>query len=160
MLAFLMAKPSDLPGNFIALRMSIIAALSTYLLAGSLASGGNWIVLPALFDLGLAGVCFYAALNWWGSPERFIQAFGAYCGVTAVLNIASIVMLPAMPSGTETLDLNVIQMASYFVYLVWGITVFAHILRFTFNLTIPISIAVATSFLLMNIFLLQTLFPL
>lgn len=153
-----MAKPSDLPAGHTALKIAMVAAVITHLMAGAVATHGEFLPGPALLDLILMGSIYYVALNLCGKPERFVQAFGAYCGVLVVLNIASMLMLPSVDLDAETVSLDTVQMIAYFIYLVWGLTALGHLLRFTFDLTIPISILASTACLLTNVFLLQLLF--
>lgn len=154
-----MGRPSDLPGDQTTLKVSVTAAIISHILAINLMTGGQWVVAPAVLDAIVAGTCLFTALHWRGIAERFVQAFSAYCGVSVVLNLASIPMLGLFSGTVSAENVTTVQMAAQFAYMVWGISALAHIVRFTFDVSLAVSIGVSTGFLFLNLFLVDTFFP-
>lgn len=165
-IAFLTGRPWQLPGDQASLRVSIGAALITYVGVVSTQVGVLKALSHALFDVGIAAASLYVGLQVLAKMERFVQALHAYCGASTVLNLASLPMLGAMDreapaadgsvANPETLTFSIPLLAE-FVYLVWGISVVAHIVRFTFDTTIAISVLISTGYLFMYVFLMSSL---
>lgn len=165
-IAFLTGKPWQLPGDQNSLRVAIAAALTTYVAVVSMQVGLFDALSHALFDIGVAALALYVGLSLVSNMERFVQAFHAYCGASTVLNLASLPMLDVfnresepqsgLGSDPESLTFSIPVFAE-FVYLVWGISVVAHIIRFTFDTTIAISVLISTGYLFLYVFLMSSL---
>ncbi|MBX2823092.1 MAG: hypothetical protein KTR33_00095 [Gammaproteobacteria bacterium] len=157
-IAFLMGKPSDYPADRQSLQIAIVAALASFILASSLVVEFSVALTLAGLDVALAGGGLWIALQLAGKPTRFSQAFGAYCGASAVLNVASMIMLNTTDPESAESGLSLAAMLQ-FVYLVWGISMVAHILRFTFELALPVSILAATGYLILSLTVIGMIFP-
>lgn len=165
-IAFLTGRPWQLPSDQMSLRVAVCAALISYVAVVSTQFGFFDALLHALFDIGVAALVLYVALSLTSRMERFIQAFHAYCGASVVLNLGSLPLLGVwdpdsdaqqLPtSDTESLTLSVPVLAE-FVYLVWGISVVAHIVRSTFDTTIATSVLMSTGYLFLYVFLMSVL---
>jgi len=159
-IAFLMGKPYDYPPDRQSLQISIIAALVSFVLASSVVVELSVAITLAVLDIVVAGAGLWIALQMTGKPARFSQAFGAYCGASSVLNIASMIMLNATDAGNSDAATGIsLAAVLQFVYLVWGISLVAHILRFTFDLTLPVSILAATGYLIVSLYAIGIIFP-
>jgi len=163
-IAFLTGKPSELPGDLLSLRYAVLATLASYIFVVSIDQGLGRALMYSIFDLAVAGLCLYLALNLQGRIERFVQAFHAYCGASSILNLASLPMLAGRSADTTGLSDQSqavgfsIPMLVEFVYIVWGISVVAHIVRFTFDTGIASSVLISTGYLFFYLFLLGSLF--
>jgi len=158
-IAFLMGKPHDHPGDQHSVFIAVIAAVLSFILAMSAVTELSSAVGLALLDVAFAAVCLRAALQMVDRPQRFSQAFGAYCGASTVLNLASMIMLNTLTSPTSAAGGLSLATVFQFVYLVWGISMVAHILRFTFEITLPASIVSAAGYLILSMYLVGLIFP-
>lgn len=164
-IAFLMGKPWELPDDQRSLVTAVIAAVATYVLVVSMDYGIGLALQYALFDIAVAGSCLFAGLKVVEKPHRFVQAFSSYCGSSAILNSASLLMLNSVDGGQSVEpgeggsaagSIGVPQIVE-FVYLVWGISVVAHIVRFTFETRLATSILLSTGYLFLYVFLMGAL---
>lgn len=149
-IAFLMARPSDHPGDSLSLRTALLAAVFSYVLAITSVVGISLAVVYALLDIGFAAGSLWVALRLAQKTNRFVQAFASYCGASSILNLASIFMLRADAGVAESAQGLSLPVVIYFVYLVWGISMVAHIIRHTFEVSLPVGVLAATGYLMVT----------
>jgi len=157
-IAFLMGKPQDLPSGNTQLYVAILLNFLTYVLAMVSLIGLGSAAMHAALDIMLTSMLFYLALLLTSQLPRFQQALGAICGAGAVLNFAGIPMLQLTqtPAGQEPSALAVL---SYFVLLVWSLSLVGHVLRHTFGLRMPTSIVIAVLYYLFTVSVFAAVFP-
>ena len=157
-IAFLMGRPQDLPGGSAQMRVGIVLAFVTYVVALLDAHGIGRAVAHVLLDLGLTALVLYVALVASGHPGRFEQAFGGLCGASAFVNAAAI---PIYLSRRSVVDgpPSVTDALAEFVLLVWSLSLLAHVLRHTFELGIGTSIVIAFVFVLALVSLMGVVLP-
>ncbi len=150
-----MGKPQDLPAGESQMMVGITLNFITYVVALLMLYGVGRAVVHAAVDMGLTGLFLYLALMITSKLSRFQQAFGALCGAGAVLNAAAILMIfPLMGSSTSA-----IGEFAYFLLLVWGLSLSAHVVRHTFGIHMVSSIGVALLYFLFVSSLLTAIFP-
>ena len=157
-IAVLIEKPSQLPGDQQTMKFTVLASVVTNIVATLILIDSQFLIIEALLDLVLAGICLYVGLTLWGKPERFIQSFSAYCGVGVVLNLASVLLLGPMRVGSPT-DISADSVAPVnhferfleYLFLVWSIAAVAHIIRHSFEITLSFSIVTAVLYVLVYI---------
>lgn len=159
-IAFLTGKPYDLPGDRGTLQLAVTLSFLTYVIA-------TWQLYPpakaishAVLDLVLAGSVFYIALSIVGKSARFSQSFAALCGANAVLNAATLPIILTRLHRTESAAAEAQQQPHLieFFFLVWSISVVAHVIRFSFDTNIPISIVAAVGYILLALTIFDTVF--
>ena len=159
-IAVLTGKPYDLPGDRTTVQLAVGLSFVTYVVATwQLYSPGIAIGL-AMLDIALAGGVLHFALGSTGKAERFNQAFAGYCGANAVLNIAILpVILSRLSQENGSLDgaQQEFDLAAFF-FLVWSISVIAHIIRFSFDTNIPTSIVAALAYIMFLLFISNAVF--
>lgn len=156
-IALLTEKPHVLPGDQRSLKFTLVAAIITNVFATFILVDSRFLLVEALLDIVLAGSCLFVGLSAWGKSERFIQSFSAYCGVGVVLNIASIVMLGPIRMGqspdTAVESVSHIGRFLEYLFLVWSIAAVAHIIRHSFEISLPFSVVSAILYVLVYILL-------
>ena len=161
-IAFLMGKPYEVPDTERVLHIAVVAALVSYILAALPHVGWPSALGHALLDLTLTGLALYAGLQILGKGVRFRRAFAALSGASCYINLASIPisyssasrraeLAAAQTAGLEPPPPLLAQEIAQFVFLVWGISLLAHVLRFSFDTTIPISVGVAVAYVLVAV---------
>lgn len=117
-----------------------VNAVSYVLAVSSTRSVPNSVVL-AITDLAVSGLCLYAAVAVVNKAARFQQAFTAFAGGTAVVNLVAVPFLwlnSASPSPTiGLLDI---------VFIIWGLSIIAHVLRHTLEVGTLMSVGLAFGF--------------
>ena len=152
-IAFLTGKPYDLPGDRSTLQLAVVLSFVTYVIATWQIYSPALAIGHALLDIALAGAVLSFALGKAGKAERFNQAFAGFCGANAVLNIATLPIIFSRVSQENAAaegarqEIDLIQ----FLFLVWSISVVAHIIRFSFDTNIPTSIVAALALSLIHI---------
>lgn len=121
--------------------VAIIVNVITYVVAVSSARSMPDSLALAVADLAASGVCLYIAVSVVNKSARFEQAFTALCGGTAVLNLVAI---PALWLGASS-ESNVVVMMNI-VIILWGLSIIAHVLRYTLEISQMFSIAMAMVF--------------
>jgi len=156
-IAFLTGKPYELPANPATLQLAITLSFLTYVIATWQVYSPGSAIGHALLDIALAGLVLYFALSMVGKAARFGQAFAALCGANAVLNA---VTLPVIYSRVNSVDPEA-QKAHLidFFFLVWSISVVAHIVRHSFDTNIPISIAASVGYIILALYVFELFFP-
>lgn len=159
-IAFLTGKPYDLPGDRTTLQLAVVLSFVTYVIATWQIYSPALAVGHALLDIALAGAVLSFALSKVGKAERFNQAFAGFCGANAVLNIATLPIIfsrvsqeSAVTEGARQ-EIDLIQ----FLFLVWSISVVAHIIRFSFDTNIPTSIVAALAYIMFAVFIFSMVF--
>ena len=159
-IAFLTGKPYDLPGDRTTLQLAVFLSFVTYVIATWQIYSPALAIGHALLDIALAGAVLSFALGKAGKAERFNQAFAGFCGANAVLNIATLPIIFSRVSqenaATEGArqEIDLIQ----FLFLVWSISVVAHIIRFSFDTNIPTSIVAALAYIMFAVFIFSMVF--
>jgi len=159
-IAFLTGKPYDLPGDRTTLQLAVVLSFVTYVIATWQIYSPVLAIGHALLDIALAGAVLSFALGKAGKAERFNQAFAGFCGANAVLNIATLPIIFSRVSqenaATEGArqEIDLIQ----FLFLVWSISVVAHIIRFSFDTNIPTSIVAALAYIMFAVFIFSMVF--
>lgn len=149
--ALLRGVPSDHPGDQKSLIIAIVAAAMSSVLVLAVDLELSSAIQLAVLDLVFTGVCLSVALQLTGKTPRFTQAFATYCGAGTVMNLVVLLMLNIVPGNAAPgNELTLIDLF-YFLQLVWAISIVARILRFTFEISLPISVLAATGYLLVTI---------
>lgn len=145
-IAFLMGKPQDLPSGDAQLRIGIVLALLTYVIALAVPFGVGRAILQAAIDLGTTGVTMWIALTVTGRAARFAQAFGGLCGASAFINLAAAPLYLTRPDADVNSSLGALP---DFVLLVWGLSLLAHVIRHTFEVKMAISVFISFVYFLL-----------
>ncbi|MBX2836342.1 MAG: hypothetical protein KTR35_05775 [Gammaproteobacteria bacterium] len=154
-IAFLMAKPQDLPAGSNQLTIALSLSFTSYVLASLTHYGFAQSVGTAFVDLALSGLLIYVALVALGRTERFYQAYGALAGAGAVLNTAAIPLFLVRSEEQASLTAGLAD----FVLLVWSLSLLAHVIRHTFEVRMLFSVVLAFCYFLFVVSLLSTLWP-
>lgn len=161
-IAFLMGKPQDVPAGITPLRIGVVGAFVTYVLALVGLTGVPKAVLTAALDLALLGLLIHIALTWFGRPERFIQAYAAFCGASMFINLAAMPIYLSFSAGVDPAMVPAESRAMFdmanFVLMLWTIALLGHIVRHTFEVGIPLSILIAYAYVMLLTFVLGVLF--
>ena len=155
MIAILQAKPEDLPGDQVAFKISLFVAVATNVVASLVLSSGNNLIIQASLDLLLAGSLLFLALRQAKLPQRFLQTFSAYCGVTAVFNGVYIIAAVVLPARDPAADPDLITLFLEYLFLVWSVAALAHILKHALNLTTGVSVLGAVSYFFTYVVIIQ-----
>lgn len=137
-IAFLMRKPYDHPADQTSITTAVLVGLFSGIIAWQVSVSLAASIGYALLDLAIAALFLYVGLAQMGWLNRFAQAFAAYCGAGVVLNFASIPIFAGMSEDSDP-----VGTLAVFVLLVWSLTVIAHIVRHTFDLSLPVGVLVA-----------------
>lgn len=149
--ALLRGVPSDHPGDQQSLIIAIFAAFISSVLVLIVDLEFTAAIKLSMLDLLFTGVVLSVALQLTGKAARFTQAFATYCGAGAIMNLGVLIMLNVLPRASErSNDITLIDLF-YFLQLVWAISIVARILRYTFDIGLPVSVFAATGYLLASI---------
>lgn len=157
-IAFLMGKPQDLPGGRSQLVVGVASALATYLMVAGIQGEPGSAVGRALIDLVFSALVFYVALRLVNHPGRFEQAFGGLCGAGAVLNLFALPLYMTRPLEDAQAPSG-LAIFAHFLLLVWSLSLFAHVVRHTFEIGKPLSALLAFIYLIVLINLMGWLMP-
>ncbi len=138
-IAFLQGRPQDMPALRSALGVALVLNLLTYLLA--ITSDYSFFkgLQIALLDIAISGLCLYLAVTAVNKSARFLQAYTAFLGGTAVLNAVAI---PVLWLNSETVGLLDIAL------IIWALAIIAHVLRHTLEVETWVSVLMAFAFYL------------
>ncbi len=157
MIAVLQARPEHLPGDRNSFKLAVLVAIATNVLASLVLASGQNLILQASVDLVLASTCLYFALNLAGLSERFLQTFSAYCGVTAVFNMAYIVVGVVLPPRSDGVEPGLASLFLEYLFLVWSVAALAHIIKHALNLNTGLSVLAAVGYFFTYILTIQML---
>lgn len=155
-IAFLMGKPQDLPSGAEQMKVGIAFALITYVLALAVPYGVFRAVVQALLDLACTAIVLHIALTALGKGARFQQAFGGLCGASAFINMAA---LPLYASRPEPGSVSAMGAFADFVLLVWGLSLFGHVIRHTFEVSLVVSIVISFSYFIVLSSIISAVLP-
>jgi len=163
-IAFLTAKPYEIPGDQATLRLAIVASFVTHVVAIWGIYDSPMVIGQALLDLALSGSVLFVALSMVGKSARFNQAFASLCGANTVINLASMPVIftrlaSELPSGVNGDSPPVIDLVGFF-FLVWSISVIAHVIRFSFDTNIPVSIVASVGYIILALTVYEIVFSL
>ena len=144
-IAFLMGKPQDLPGSYQVMKVGVMLAFVTYVLALSVPYGLQRALIQVVIDLSSTAFVFYIALLAVGKQTRFQQAFGGLCGASAFINAVALPLYMFRTENNAAQGVSIAQVAD-FVLLVWGLSLLGHIIRHTFEVGMFLSIALSFTY--------------
>ena len=158
-LAFLQAKPQDVPASLPVLVVSVLLMLVSYVLAVLSQLPFGEAVLRAVFEAGFTAIFIYTALILCEQKSRFIQTYASICGASIVFNLCYWPIL-LIDTGNESEGVveTAIELAETILF-VWGIAVTAHIYQHAFNLKRWGGVAVALLSVVLAIALMVMIFP-
>ncbi|MFK7997550.1 MAG: hypothetical protein AB8B87_25720 [Granulosicoccus sp.] len=157
-IAFLMGKPQDLPGGKEQLKIGVVLALITYVVALAAPYGISRALLQAIVDLTCTAVVLHVALIIMGHQARFDQAFGGLCGASAIINLVALPLYTLRPSGEASQGPSLSVFAD-FVLLVWGLSLLGHVIRHTFEVSMVTSIFASFVYFVLLSTLIATFLP-
>ena len=157
-IAFLMARPQDLPGGRVQMQIGVALAFATYLIAMAGPYGIGRSLLHVLLDLGCTALALHVALALVGHPGRFEQAFGGLCGASAFVNAAAVPIYHSRPPLVDGAFAPAPAFAE-FVLLVWSLSLLGHVLRHTFELRLGTSIGIAFVYVVVLTAVMEALLP-
>ncbi len=142
-----MGKPQDLPAGQQQMQIGVGLSFLTYVVALSSVHGLGRSMAHAAIDLMCSALFIYFALQLVNRTARFAQSFGALCGAGAIVNTAAIPIFRfgAIDAKGEPGSL---ELFAEFLLVVWSLSLFAYILRHTFEIKLPISILMAFLYIL------------
>lgn len=149
--ALLRGIPSDHPGDQQSLIAAVLAAMVSSILVLSVELEFASAIKLSVLDLLFTGAVLMTALQLVGKSARFTQAFATYGGAGAVMNVVVLLMLMVLPrAASRTDELSLVDFF-YFLQLVWAISIVARIVRYTFDISLPVSVLAATGYLMVTI---------
>ena len=157
-IAFLMGKPQDLPAGREQLKIGVLLALVTYVMALVVPYGIGRAFLQAILDLGCTALIMHLALTLMGFQNRFAQAFGGLCGASAFVNLAALPLYAMRPFGPDA-QVSSTGMLADFVLLVWGLSLLGHVIRHTFEVSMVVSIIISFVFFIILSSFMAALLP-
>lgn len=157
-IAFLMGKPQDLPAGEHQMRMGILLAVVTYVLALLVPYGVGRAFLQATIDLVCTGGLLFVSLSLVGRRARFEQAFGGLCGASAFINLAALPLYNLRPDRVDASGTSLTALAD-FILLVWGLSLLAHVIRHTFEVKMVVSVFVSFVYFITLSSLIAALMP-
>lgn len=158
-IAFLMGKPQDLPVGKEQMKIGVVLALISYIMALAVPYGLSRALLQALIDLACTALVLHIALTAMGHKARFNQAYGGLCGASAFINMAAVPLYTLRPEGPGTPGSSISMLAD-FVLLVWGLSLLGHVIRHTFEVSMVVSIVVSFVYFLILSTLISSFLPL
>ena len=158
-IAFLMGKPQDLPVGREQLKIGVLMALVTYVMALAVPYGIFRGLVQAAIDLGFTALALHVALSILGKKPRFEQAFGGLCGASTFINLAAVPLYSLRPPGQGVQAPSSISVLADFVLLVWGLSLLAHVIRHTFEVSMVVSVVISFVYFLLLSTLIASLLP-
>ena len=159
-IAFLMGKPQDLPGGQSQLQTGIVLAAVTYVLA--LVMTGSYGIgraaIQAFLDLGGTGLVLWVGLSLVGHPARFPQAFGGLCGASMFVNLAALPLFAFRAPAGDAPGSSMVALSD-FVLLVWGLSLFAHVIRHSFNVRMITSVLISFTYFIILTIIITAIMP-
>lgn len=153
-----MGKPQDLPGGREQLKLGVVFALVTYVMALVVPYGIGRAFLQAILDLSCTALVMHLALTLMGYQNRFEQAFGGLCGASAFVNLAALPLYAMRPYGPDA-QVSSTGMLADFVLLVWGMSLLGHVIRHTFEVSMVVSIVISFVFFIILSSFMSALLP-
>jgi hypothetical protein len=141
-IAFLQGRPQDMPAGRSALGVAFVLNLLTHLLAITSDHPFFKGLQMALLDITISGLCLYLAVTSVNKSARFLQAYTALLGGTAVLNTVAIPILWLNSETVGLLDIAII---------VWVLAIIAHVLRHTLEVETWVSVLMAFAFYIIGL---------
>lgn len=145
-LAFLQAKPQDVPATRASLALAMSVAFLTYVFVAASLYGVTLAIAHAIVDLALSAGFLWGAVNFRRLTSRFEQAFTAMCGASGVFNLAAWPILYGLSSGASASGAQALALMMFYV---WSVIFSAHIYRHTLNLTFGSALLLAVSYFIL-----------
>ena len=158
-LAFLQAKPQDVPASPPILVGSVLVMLASYMAAVLSQLSFIEAVQRAVFEAAFVAIFIYGVLVLREQKSRFVQTYTAICGTSIVFNLCywPILLIDA-GNDFEGAAKTIIELAETILF-VWGIAVTAHIYQHAFDLKRWGGVAVALLSVILAIAIMVTIFP-
>ncbi|MES9940391.1 MAG: hypothetical protein ABW104_01340 [Candidatus Thiodiazotropha sp. 6PLUC2] len=154
-LCLLKRGPQDLPLSIHLLWLTILLNMFvSVLMLTDGQSGLGRAIWQTLFELALMLGMLYTALRMRGLSQRFIQA------VTALMLsgfLLGMLVLPLIAWGKQSQSVE--SGLLFLIVFSWGIVVFGHILRHTFDFSLNVGIAAALLYTMIAGSLIAIFFP-
>lgn len=158
-LVLLRITPQELPGQPIALWISVAAAFATSLAGLLFAYRFGDAVLRCVLAILVPGVLVYAMLGVKNLQSRFVQSYSALCGSAAVIYLIALPLLPSF--FTAAADSSAGKLIIFVVLLldIWTLLITAHIFKHTFEVGFASAISLAVVMMIVTLLTIETLAP-
>ncbi len=158
-LVLLRITPQELPGQPIALWISVAAAFIASLAGLLFAYRFGDAVLRSVLAILVPGVLVYAMLGVKNLQSRFVQSYSALCGSAAVIYIIALPLLPAFFSAAA--DSSSGKLIIFIVLLldIWTLLITAHIFKHAFEVGFASAISLAVVMMIVTLLTIETLAP-
>ncbi len=148
-MTLLRAAPQDGPGGREVLSIALAAALITYVVAIAALHGLAESLARAVLDVGVLASLLHAGLRITDKLPRFEQAFAAFCGTGAIINLIAWPLLASV--GPQSEAGNSLVSVSLLLMYIWSVLVGAHLFRHTFDTSLPVGVLVSLGYVLLSV---------
>lgn len=145
-LCLLRKAPQDLPGSSALLGVTLVAdLLMAMVLAGVVGLSPGRGLIQGTVDAAFMLALLYGASQLLNRVPRFQQTATALLGSGAVLGFIAVVPLSMLPQGSSEQASGGAALL-FLALIVWSVLVTGHILRHTFDWTLPQGVGIAVAY--------------
>jgi len=157
-ICILRAGPQDLPSSLFLLRSVVLLSTIVGVFLNLPTEGFSQSLAISLFNVVLLTVFLYAGLRLRDKLPRFRQSLAAMMGTNIIIGLVMMPFMFALVSAKLDGEASPIALQVFLLLLVWDITVFAHIIRHSFDIRLGYGFLVSLGYLILSWMLIDIIF--
>jgi len=157
-ICILRAGPQDLPSSIFLLRTVMILSVAVGAMLNLPSEGFGQSLAISLFNIVFLTVFLYLGLKLRDKLPRFRQSLIAMMGTNIIIGLVMMPFLFALVSAKLDGESSPIALQFFLLLLIWDITVFAHIIRHSFDIRFAYGFLVSVLYLVLSWMLADMIF--
>ena len=157
-ICILRAGPQDLPSSLFLLRSVVLLSTIVGIFLNLPTEGFSQSLAISLFNVVLLTGFLYFGLKLRNKLPRFRQSLAAMMGTNIIIGLVMMPFMFALVSAKLDGESSPIALQVFLLLLVWDITVFAHIIRHSFDIRLRYGFLVSLGYLILSWMLIDVIF--
>jgi len=157
-ICILRAGPQDLPSSLFLLRLVVVVSATVGVFLNLPTEGFSQSLAISLFNVVLLTTFLYIGLKLRDKLPRFRQSLTAMMGTNIIIGLVMMPFMFALVSAKFDGESSPVALQMFLLILVWDITVFAHIIRHSFDIRFAYGFLVSIGYLVLSWMLIDMIF--
>ena len=157
-ICILRAGPQDLPSSLFLLRLVVVLSTVVGVLLNLPTEGFSQSLAIALFNVVFLSAFLYLGLKLRNKLARFRQSLTAMMGSNIIIGLVMMPFMFTLVSAKLDGESSPVALQMFLLLLVWDITVFAHIIRHSFDIRLGYGFVVSLGYLILSWMLIDMIF--
>ena len=157
-ICILRAGPQDLPSSLFLLRLVVVANITVGIFLNLPTEGFTQSLMISLFNVVVLAGFVFAGLRWRDKLARFRQTLIAMMGTNVIIGLLMLPFVFSLVAAQLEGESAPVALQFFLLFLVWDITVFAHIIRHSLDVRLGYGFVISLGYVVLSWTLVEMVF--